>query len=144
MKVYIDTAVLVAACIDDHKHHGPASTLLHTARARKIEAHVSAHGLAEFYSVLSRTPFAPAVYPSEAWQMLSDNILPYFTIVTLSAKEYEKTIQHCARSGWIGGRVYDALHIQCARKIGSQRIYTFNVSHFKQLAPELAGRISAP
>jgi hypothetical protein len=40
-----------------------------------MEAHISSHGLAEFYAVLTRTPFTPPIYPSEAWQLLTENIL---------------------------------------------------------------------
>jgi hypothetical protein len=31
-----------------------------------------------------------------------------------------------------------------ARKAQCSRIYTINVSHFQQIAPDLAGRIMAP
>jgi predicted nucleic acid-binding protein len=112
--------------------------------SKKIQAFVSGHGLAEFYAVLTRTPFSPPVYPSEAWQLLTQNVLPYFEIVTLSGKEYEETIQRCVQQGWGGGRVYDALHIRSALKASCDRIYTFNVRHFQQLALEFPERITAP
>jgi hypothetical protein len=44
----------------------------------------------------------------------------------------------------IGGRIYDALHLRRARQAACDRVYTFNVRHFQQLAPDLAGRIGAP
>lgn len=144
MKVYFDTAVLVAGSVADHPHHGQALTALRAARGKKLEAHISGHGLAEFYAVLTRTPFTPPVYPSEAWRLLVENIFPYFQIVTLSPKEYQETLGSCAQQGWTGGRVYDALHICCARKAACTRIYTLNVRHFQQLAPDLADRINSP
>lgn len=49
-----------------------------------------------------------------------------------------------ARQGAVGGAVYDALQIECARKTGAERIYTFNVSDFTRLAPDWADRITAP
>ena len=49
-----------------------------------------------------------------------------------------------AESGWIGERIYDALHLRCAKKAACDRIYTFNVRPFQQLAPDLADRIGAP
>jgi predicted nucleic acid-binding protein len=144
VRVYFDTAVLVAASVADHPHYARGATALLAARTKKITACVSTHGLAEFYAVLTRTPFTPPVYPSEASRLLSDNILPFFEIVSLSAKEYQETIRDCAQQGWAGGRIYDALHICAAQKAACDRLYTFNVRHFQQLAPQLANRISAP
>ncbi len=144
MKAYFDTAVLVAACVADHPHHERAVTALQDLHANKTKGYVSAHGLAEFYAVLTKTPFTPPIFPNEAWQLLSENILPAFEIVPLSAKEYLETIHRCSQNGWGGGRVYDALHIRGAQKAACERIYTFNVRHFKQLAPELGDRIGSP
>jgi predicted nucleic acid-binding protein len=44
-----------------------------------------------------------------------------------------------------GGRVFDALHLRCAEKAESDRIYTFKTKDFRSLAPPtLAARITAP
>ena len=107
-------------------------------------AAISAHGLSESYAVLTSTPFVPRVYPAEAWNLLSRNILPYLEVVTLTPEIYRDTIQSCANAGWIGGRIYDALHLRCATQAHCDRIYTFNVRHFRQLAPELSERIGPP
>jgi hypothetical protein len=40
--------------------------------------------------------------------------------------------------------VVDALLLECARKAGLERVYTFNTRHFQALAPELAGIVCAP
>lgn len=144
MKVYFDTAVLVAASVADHPNYLQAHAALQAVHGKKISAYVCAHGLAELYSVLTRAPFTPPIYPAEAWQLITENILRRFEIVTLSARDYSEVIQSCAKLGWTGGRVYDALHLRCAEKSGCARIYTFNVKHFKALGPELADRISAP
>ena len=144
MKAYLDTAVLVAASVSDHTHHSQALALLQKVRAKKISGYISGHGLSEVYAVLTRTPFTPPVYPVEAWKLLSENILPYFQIVILTPKMYVETIQECASKGWIGGKICDALHLRSARKATCDRIYTFNVRHFQQLAPDLSARIGAP
>ena len=144
MKAYLDTAVLVAASVSDHPHHSQALALLQKVRAKKISGYISGHGLSEVYAVLTRTPFTPPVYPVEAWKLLSENVVPYFQIVILTPKMYVETIQQCASQGWIGGKIYDALHLRSARKAACERIYTFNVRHFQQLAPDLSARIGAP
>ena len=144
MKAYLDTAVLVAASVADHPHHSQSLGILQMVRKKAMIGHISGHGLSETYAVLTRTPFTPPIYPAEAWKLLSMNVLPYFQIVTLTPDMYRETIQECADSGWIGGRIYDALHLRCAKEAACDRIYTFNVRHFQQLAPDLADRIGAP
>jgi predicted nucleic acid-binding protein len=144
MKVYFDTAVLVAASVAGHPHHSQSILSLESVRAKKLEGLVSGHGLSEVYAVLTRAPFSPAIYPAEAWKLLEENILPYFEIVTTTPQMYWETIRECAGKGWIGGRIYDALHLRCARESECDRIFTFNVRHFQQLAPDLAQRIGAP
>lgn len=141
MRVYFDSAVLIASCILDHPHHRPAAAALALVHDKKAQGCSSTHALAEFYAVLTRTPFTPRVSTSEAWQLLAHNILPYFEVAALSARDYQDAIHGCATQGWIGGRIYDALHAQAARKAGCDQIYTFNVRHFRQLAPEWADKI---
>ena len=144
MKVYFDTAVLIASSIVDHPHHEAAAAALALVRDKKIEGCLSTHGLAEFYAVLTRTPFVPRVSSSDAWQLLTQNLLPHFAVTALSAKDYQDAIHGCATQGWMGGRVYDALHLRAAQKAGCDQIYTFNVRHFQQLAPKLANLIRTP
>jgi predicted nucleic acid-binding protein len=144
MRAYFDTTILVAASVEDHSHHNQAISAFELAQNGKIESYCSGHGLAEVYAVLTRTPFRPAVYPSEAAKILQENILPYFKLVTITPQMYIETIRECAHRGWIGGRIYDAIHLRCARESECERIYTFNVRHFQQLAPDLAQRICAP
>ncbi len=35
--------------------------------------------------------------------------------------------------GLTGGIIYDALHLEAARKAGCARIYTYNLAHFRAL-----------
>jgi predicted nucleic acid-binding protein len=76
MRAYFDTAVLVAACIEPHPHYEQSIRALKSVREKRIEGHVSGHVLAEVYSVLTRTPFRPPIYPGLAWKVLEDGILP--------------------------------------------------------------------
>jgi predicted nucleic acid-binding protein len=147
VNLYFDTSVLVAASIDDHPHHPQAFAALKQVMVAgsRHRAYVSAHGLAEVYSVLTRAPLIPPVHPTEGWQMIERNILPHFKVVVLSAKEYQDIIRDCATHGWAGGRIYDAIHIWCAQKEDCDRIYTFNVRDFRELAsPNSQGKVCAP
>lgn len=145
MKAYVDTNILVAASVQAHQHHAQSFELVSKITKGTLKGYISAHGLAEFYSVLTRAPFTPRVHPAEAGRFLEDNILPHFELVTLSQDDYKKVLMNCAKTGLVGGVVYDALHIHCARKAGCDRIFTFNVRDFRDLASsDLYDKISAP
>src|ERR1700674_1719199 len=144
MKIYCDTSVLVAASISTHPHYAQSMGLLLQVRAGKLEAVISAHGTAEFYAVLTRAPLSPPIYPSEAWRLLAENILPHFHVAALTAAQYASVLRQAAEKGWTGGLVYDALHLEAAPSNRCKRIYTFNLRHFLQLAPELRNTICSP
>lgn len=112
--------------------------------SRRHRGFLSAHGLAEAYSVLTRTPFVPPIQTAEAWRIL-EALLPAFEIVILSALENKRLVRECAAAGQRGGRVYDLIHLTCAQKANCDRIYTFNVRDFQALASDaFRGRVSAP
>jgi hypothetical protein len=47
--------------------------------------------------------------------------------------------------GWSGAKIYDALLLRCAARCTVERIYTFNLGDFKQLASaSLKAIICAP
>ena len=144
MKAYFDTAVLVAASVSDHPHHSQAIAALRMVRNKEIVGHVSGHSLAEAYAVLTRAPFTPPIYPAEAWKLISENVLPFFQIVTLTPTMYRETIQECSESGWIGGRVYDALHLHCAKKSRLRSNLHFRRPALSTVGSRLAERIAAP
>ena len=67
------------------------------------------------------------------------------TLVSLDESEYIDVVRRAASEGWIGGRIHDAIHIQCAVKMKCDRVYTFNLRDFRAIAPaSLADKISAP
>ena len=142
---YFDTWVVVAAAVTRHPRNVPALAVLEELVGRKHRGYISAHSMTEVYSVLTRTPFKPPLYPAEAWQIIEEMILPHMELVTLTPKEYREVVRHCAVNGWVGGKVHDAVHLRCAQKAGCDRVYTFNVKDFRALAPpELADRVAMP
>ena len=76
--------------------------------------------------------------------MITDNIVPNFQMVPIARKEYLEALKTVAEGGWSGAKIYDALILGCAARSGAERIYTFNLSDFQDLAPNLADRISVP
>ena len=111
----------------------------------KHRGYMSAHGLTEVYSVLTRTPFTPRVSPADALKAIEDKVLRQMTLVSLDGDEYIDIVRRAALEGWIGGRIHDAIHMRCAAKMKCDRIYTFNLRDFRAIAPdEMADRITAP
>ena len=142
---YFDSNVLVAAAISQHTHHLAASAAIQEMVRHKHRGYLSAHALTEVYSVLIRTPFTPRISPGMARQMIETQILEQMTLVPLEADEYIEIVRRAAIEGWIGGRIHDAVHLQCAAKMKCDRVYTFNVRDFRALAPTtLADKITAP
>jgi predicted nucleic acid-binding protein len=142
---YFDTSVLVSAAVTRHPHNAPTLAVLEEMIGQKHRGFISAHSLTEVYSVLTRTPFKPPLYPSEAWQIIGEMILPHMELVTLTSQGYREVVRRCASSAWTGGRVHDAVHLSCAQKAACDRIYTFNVKDFRTLASsDQADKIAAP
>ena len=144
MTVFCDTSVLVAACIRQHPHYERARPLLESVAGGKERGVISTHSLAEAFSALTSVPVVPRILPSEARQIISNNIARHFHMVAISREMYERAVEICSGQGLGGGTVYDALLIECARHAQADRIYTFNLRDFRRLAPDLADRIAAP
>lgn len=76
--------------------------------------------------------------------MIEQNILPLFEIEELGMADYSSLLRGLASDGLAGGQVYDAVHLQAARKAKCSKIYTFNVSDFRRIAPDLEDCILRP
>jgi predicted nucleic acid-binding protein len=144
MKAYFDTNVLVAALDRDHVHHRLSFGAYLRARHGALAGCLSAHGLAEFYSVVTRTPFAHPVTADDVVAAIEDSIVPYFELIVVTAEAHRTAIAVCARAGWKGGRIHDAVHVQAAVQAGCEVIYTYDVGHFRSVAGDWAGRIEEP
>jgi predicted nucleic acid-binding protein len=145
VRLYFDSNVIIAALVQSHSHHVPALSSLVSVQKRANEGFLSAHALAESYVLLSRALYPDFVSTSEAWNAISTNILPFFSIVTLTAQDYQRLLERSASKGIAGAKAYDALHIHAAIKAKCDRLFTFNVKHFRQLAPpEYSERVVLP
>jgi predicted nucleic acid-binding protein len=144
VKVLFDTSVLIASVLESHPHHRRALPVVLRAANGNDEGHVAAHGLAETYAVLTTLPVSPRIGPDAAHRLVAENIIAHFDVVALTAREYQRLIAQLPESAIIGGATYDAIHVVCARKVGVDRLYTFNTAHFRRIAPDLAESIAAP
>ena len=144
MTVFCDTSVLVAACLRQHPHYERARPVLEAVAGRKETGVIATHSLAEAFSALTSVPLLPRILPSQAREIVSTNIQRHFKTIAITAEMHERAIAACVERGLGGGKVYDALLLECARESQAERIYTFNLKDFRTLAPDLAERIVAP
>jgi predicted nucleic acid-binding protein len=138
---FFDTNVLIAAAIPTHIHHEASHARL--ARIRKTGGACAAHTVAEAFSVLTRLPLPYRLSPADAIRIIEDTS-DFCTFVPLSPIEMVRTLRSIAERNIGGGLAFDALLLACARKIGAKSIFTHNVKHFRQIAPDLATRIYEP
>jgi predicted nucleic acid-binding protein len=136
VKIFADTNVLVAAFLANHPHHESARPVLEAVKRGTNEGFVAAHSLAEAYAVLTRLPGANHVAPGVAWQLLHENTVKMFGLISLTGAEYSKTLENASVNGIEGGKIYDAILLAAAAKSGAERIYTFNVGHFQRIADD--------
>ena len=134
-KIAFDTSVLISAMIESHPAHNRCVTYLKQVYSGSMRGTISAHCLAEIYSVLTTLPLNPKVSPFEAEIILQKNIYAKFDIIALTVADYKNSIQRVAGLYQSGGILYDALHIEAAIKSKSSQLVTLNQKHFQKLAP---------
>lgn len=94
--------------------------------------------------MLSGKPGTPRLRPRDVESML-ERLDDFFAPVVLSRREYRQVIRRCAEAGASGGRLYDALILECGVKSKAEVIYTLNERDFQALAPaEVRPRIRRP
>src|SRR5258708_40153168 len=124
MKIFCDTKVIVADFLRSHPHHNVARPLLERVKAGHDQGFIAAHSLAEAYAVLTRLPGGDQVPSAVAWQLISENVLKDFTVVSLTSKQYADALANASANGVEGGKTYDALILAAAAKSGAERAYT--------------------
>jgi predicted nucleic acid-binding protein len=143
--IFFDTTVLIAASEQSHPHYAQARHALLRVAAGQDKGFMGLQSVAEVSAELTRLPVQPRIHPVEAARIVTDNILPYFEVVSLGKKDYLEALNTMASGGWIGAKIYDALLLRGAARCAVERIYTFNLGDFKQLAPaDLQQKICAP
>jgi predicted nucleic acid-binding protein len=139
--VFLDTSVLVAAVRANDQRHAASFDLV--KRCSPENAACAAHTLAELYAGLTGMRPPNRFRVAEALQLL-EQFRKKFQWVELNADEILETAHRIGALGLLGGIIYDALLLACARKVNAERIYTWNERHFKLVAPDLAERIVTP
>jgi predicted nucleic acid-binding protein len=143
MKVLFDTNVMVASVLSSHVHHPQAAPWLDRVVSGELQLVLSAHTLAEFYSILTRYP-KNAVSPLTANALVQDTLVKHAEVIPLSTNDYLNVLKSIADRQLTGGTVFDALIIEVAKISKVDRIVTFNLKHFLKVWPEGASIILSP
>ena len=135
MKCLFDASVLVPAVADQLANHEAAFSCFRKAMAEGEQAFGSCHVLAETYATLTALPLPRRITALEASHLIRSNFTERLELVSLSPDDYSQALEITAGRGLISGQIYDALHVVAALKSGCSRIYTYNIRHFRKLAP---------
>jgi hypothetical protein len=74
------------------------------------------HSIGELFAALTRLPVQPRIHPVEAARIVTENILPYFEVVSLGKEDYLEALNTMASGGWSGAKIYDALQLRCGEQ----------------------------
>jgi predicted nucleic acid-binding protein len=141
LKQLLDTSVLVATVIAEHQHHVPSLAVY--TRCEKRNSCCSVHSLAETYAAVTRLPGNLRLSGDQALLFLRD-VQTRLTAITLDEEDYFATIAAAAAANISGGTVYDTLIARCALKARADVLYTWNISDFVRLGPEVASMVRTP
>ena len=144
-KLLFDTSTLVAALVESHPNQPLALPRLQRVKNGLDKGVVSAHSLAELYNILTTFSAKPRrISPQEAQQLIQQNIVDVFEVITLSEQDYMSVIKHLSELGIIGGVIYDALILKAAIKANVDCVITLNIDDFKRVYPDFADKIVSP
>jgi predicted nucleic acid-binding protein len=97
----------------------------------------AAPALVKAYAVLTRLPFPHRLSAEDALALLEANFMAETRLVALDSKSYQSLLRRAPRESIAGGRVYDAVIMECALKAGSGALLTFNDADFSGLDRKL-------
>ncbi len=139
--IFFDTSVIV--CASHRADSRYEASLEFLSRATPETACCGAHSLAEVYATLTGRPYPMRIPIPSAFKII-EHARSRLTVVALDEGEYFEAVRASAKAGRMGGIIFDALLIACARKAKAETIYTWNMRHFRLIAPDLAAKILEP
>lgn len=129
--VFLDTSVLLAGLVDFGPQSAPAQSILHAVSEKTLQSPGTAwHCCLEFYSVATRLPPEFRLTPSDATELLREEVFRRMAVHDLPADERAGLFAAAARERVAGGRIYDAHIAEVARAAGARVIVTDNRRHF--------------
>jgi len=144
LKILFDTSVLVAAFVIAHPRHISCLPWLQKVKKKEIEGIFCVHSLIETYSILTKLPLSPRISPALALNLIKENILENFKLVTYGKEDYINLLEDLSSGNIAGGASYDGLILSAAKKVTVDKILTLNVKDFIRVYPQFVRIISEP
>jgi predicted nucleic acid-binding protein len=138
---FVDSSVIFASVQEEHTHHRRSLAVM--LAASKAQTFCSTHTIAELHATLTRIPLPLRVAPESA-QLILEKLCERVSFVSLTPEEYLEAVRGLSSRRLPGAQIFDALLMACARRIEAEIIYTWNLNHFRMIAPDLAARIVEP
>ena len=129
---------MVAAVCSWHEQHRAAAAAIQERLDRGERLAIPAPALVETYAVLTRLPPPHRLAPADAWTLVKTNFVRHRTVVALTGAAYTAMLDGLARDAVAGGRTYDAVIAQCARRAKAATLLTFDRRHFDPPASGVA------
>jgi predicted nucleic acid-binding protein len=132
--VGLDTSFLVELLRKQAPRHVATRECYEAHHQAGTEFVVAEHALLEGFAVLSRSPEPAGVPPHQAQRILQ-HAFRGFAIAPVRKGLAWEAIQATLSGGAWGGRVYDAIIALSCYEAGARLILTWNVRHFRTVAP---------
>lgn len=143
-RAFFDTSVLLGGLIELGPASAPAQKIMDAvATGRVRRPHTAWHCCLEFYAVSTRLPEELRLSPSDAWQLIDEEILGRFEVRQLPDDSRRPVLRAAAEERVAGGRIYDAHIAEIARLARVPVVVTDNLRHFTGLARHGVDVVSA-
>jgi predicted nucleic acid-binding protein len=128
---FLDTSVLLAGLIDFGPQSAASQSIMHAVAERRLnEATTAWHCCLEWFSVATRLPPEYRLSPSDAVQLVEEEIFGRIAVHDLPAANRLPMLKAAADDGVGGGRIYDTHIADVARAVDAAVIVTDNRRHF--------------
>ena len=141
MRRFLDTSVVVAAFLQSHPQHLPSLQIMSLCRPEATFC--SVHTFAEIYATFSALPLRPRLSTAHVLSIIEE-LTERVTAVELGTADYREVIRDLSQRDLRSGIIYDALLMRCAIKSESDVVVTWNVRHFRAVAPAAESRVATP
>ena len=123
---------MIPALLPEHTHHERAVAALNRHLGAGESMIIVGHTLLETYSAITRMPPPMRVTPQDALIGIEGSFLALGKVISLRDEDYPRLLREMVTAGTLGGQVYDAAIVACARLAGAEVLLTFNERHFRR------------
>jgi len=131
MAEYFDSTVALSAVFPASTNYADAAARI---KAAGDDRFIINHGIAEVYRTLTGRLQIP---PKQAAELVQRTMITLFRVVELERPDYLQVVKRMAHKSLSGPIICDALHAEGARRVKASKVHTYNLDHFRKIAPDL-------